>query len=107
MGNLKYLNEDISQEYFLDALAPLLQLCPVRLDHDEEVDAEANVQEILIISADECKNFEDDADHGDDHPRQSVTRPRLWAICRLDEECVDNDADDQDDFQQAQYDDSR
>ena len=25
----------------------------------------------------------------------------------LDEECVDNDADDQDDFQQAQYDDSR
>jgi len=44
MGNLKYLNEDISQEYFLDALAPLLQLCPVRLDHDEEVDAEANFQ---------------------------------------------------------------
>ena len=37
---------------------------------------------------------DDDDDDGDDE----IT---------LDEECVDNDADDQDDFQQAQYDDSR
>ena len=51
-----------------------------------------------VVDQVRCRVLSDDDDHDDDDDDDEIT---------LDEECVDNDADDQDDFQQAQYDDSR
>jgi len=82
----------------------LLQLGPVRLDDDEEVDAEGDVWDADPAFSEDSENPKDNSDDGDNQPGQGVTNSLFGANSREDEEDVDNSADNTDDLHHAQYD---
>merc|ERR1719180_362268 len=105
-GSLEYLmKKKCFQEHSSDCVhGTLLQLSPVRLDDDEEVDTEGDVWDADPAFSEDSENPKDDANDGDNQPGQGVADPLLGTYGREDEEDVDNGADNTDDLHHAQYD---
>jgi len=61
-------------------------------------------EEKIQTSVEDCKDSEDNSDHVENQPRQSVRGPRFWLHCPVDEKGVDDDVADEEDFHQTKYD---